>query len=140
MLPAGEQQAHTHYPPPVLTARLPRRPLNPALPAPDVSRQKDVFLLAANYLQSAGEWRTSHDALRTMVGFYAKAGAHGSLAAFYEARAQAEIEGAGHDYSRALQVRPASEGAGVGRGFCYGRFKARLTPDYHWALRAVQAQ
>lgn len=67
-----------------------------------MSRQKEVYLLAANYLQTT-DWRSSPDGLRHMVAFYSKAGAHDSLAAFYDSCAEAEVEGAG-DYGKAAQV------------------------------------
>lgn len=81
----------------------------------DVSRHKEVYLLAANYLQST-DWRAAPDNLKQLVAFYSKAGAYESLAAFYESCAEAEIEES-RDYGKALQVgtvwggRRPSEGA-----------------------------
>lgn len=72
-----------------------------------MSRSKEVYLLAANYLQTT-DWRASPEALKQLVGFYTKAGAYENLAAFYDACGAAEVEG-GRDYEKALQV-------GCGRG------------------------
>jgi hypothetical protein len=104
-------------PPPLVDPDLlhPHRPQTPAPPSPapaDVSRQREVFLLAANYLQSSGAWRASPEALATVAGFYTKAGAHGGLAAFHEARAAAAVEGPGRDYGAALQVGLDTSGCG----------------------------
>lgn len=53
----------------------------------NVSRQKELFILAANYLQSL-DWRKDPDILKTIIGFYTKGRAPDLLAGFYEACAQ----------------------------------------------------
>lgn len=53
----------------------------------NVSRQKELFILAANYLQSL-DWRKDPDILKTIIGFYTKGRALDLLAGFYEACAQ----------------------------------------------------
>lgn len=110
--------------------------------APDVSRSKEVYLLAANYLQST-DWRASPDALRHLVAFYTKAAAHESLAAFYDACGAAEIE-RGRDYAKALEVgRPqgcvcVGGGVDVGLGASWRRSLPRrclsggATTPRHW--------
>jgi hypothetical protein len=67
-----------------------------------VSRQAEVYLLAANYLQTL-EWRSAPELTKNIVLFYTKAGAHDSLARFYESCAELEID-ATKDYAKALQV------------------------------------
>ena len=58
--------------------------------------------MAANYLQRL-DWHASPELMRHIVTFYTKAGAHDSLAAFYEACAQIEIDEY-RDYDKAGQV------------------------------------
>lgn len=53
----------------------------------NVSRQKELFVMAANYLQTL-DWRKDPDILKTIIGFYTKARAPKELAGFYEACAQ----------------------------------------------------
>lgn len=53
----------------------------------NVSRQKELFIMAANYLQSL-DWRKNPDILKTIIGFYTKGRAPDLLAGFYEACAQ----------------------------------------------------
>lgn len=55
----------------------------------NVSRQKELFIMAANYLQSL-DWRKNPDILKTIIGFYTKGRAPDLLAGFYEACAQVE--------------------------------------------------
>lgn len=52
-----------------------------------MSRQKELFIMAANYLQSL-DWRKNPDILKTIITFYTKARALDLLAGFYEACAQ----------------------------------------------------
>ncbi|GBF91287.1 intraflagellar transport protein [Raphidocelis subcapitata] len=89
----------------------------------NVSRQKEVCLLAANYLQTA-DWRASPETLAALVGFYTKAGAHEALASFYEAAAASDIEGPSRDYRRALHwMDEAARALAAGRA---PRREARL--------------
>lgn len=53
----------------------------------NVSRQKELFIMAANYLQSL-DWRKNPEILKTIIGFYTKGRAPDLLAGFYEACAQ----------------------------------------------------
>lgn len=57
----------------------------------NVSRQKDIFILAANYLQTL-DWHGDPSAMKIIVQMYTKAGEMESLASFYEACAQIEID------------------------------------------------
>lgn len=53
----------------------------------NVSRQKELFIMAANYLQSL-DWRNNPEILKTIIGFYTRGRAPNLLAGFYEACAQ----------------------------------------------------
>ena len=69
-----------------------------------VSRHRDIYILAANYLQSL-DWQSGSEAAaeltKKIVEFYTKARAHEPLAAFYDAYAQMEIDEF-RDYEKAL--------------------------------------
>ena len=52
-----------------------------------VSRQKEIYIMAANYLQSL-DWRTDPDIMKGIITFYTKGRALDSLASFYDACAQ----------------------------------------------------
>jgi len=52
-----------------------------------VSRQKEIYVMAANYLQSL-DWRKDPEVMKNIIGFYTKGRALDSLAAFYDACAQ----------------------------------------------------
>lgn len=66
----------------------------------NVSRNNEIFILAANYLQNL-DWRKDGDVLKNIVGFYTKARAFEQLAGFYSSCAQAEIEEY-RDYDKAI--------------------------------------
>lgn len=66
----------------------------------NVSRNNEIFILAANYLQNL-DWRKEGEILKHIVGFYTKARAFEQLAAFYGSCAQAEIEEY-RDYDKAI--------------------------------------
>ena len=76
-----------------------------------VSRNRDIYILAANYLQSL-DWQSgSTDAAeltKRIVEFYTKARAHEPLAAFYDAYAQMEIDEF-RDYEKALDALKESK-------------------------------
>ncbi|KAL1480715.1 hypothetical protein MTO96_034676, partial [Rhipicephalus appendiculatus] len=65
-----------------------------------VSRQRDIYILAANYLQTL-DWQRDADAAKNIVSFYTKARAFDLLASFYESCARVEIEDR-RDYEKAL--------------------------------------
>ena len=52
-----------------------------------VSRQREIYIMAANYLQSL-DWRKDPDIMKNIIGFYTKGRALDSLASFYDACAQ----------------------------------------------------
>ncbi|KAG1950959.1 intraflagellar transport protein 140 homolog isoform X2 [Pimephales promelas] len=56
-----------------------------------VSRQKEIYIMAANYLQSL-DWRNDPDIMKNIIGFYTKGRALDLLAGFYEACAEVEID------------------------------------------------
>lgn len=55
-----------------------------------VSRQREIYIMAANYLQSL-DWRKDPDIMKNIIGFYNKGRALDSLASFYDACAQVGI-------------------------------------------------
>ena len=60
-----------------------------------VSRQKDVYVMAANYLQTL-DWRNDHSIMKNIITFYTKGRALDSLAGFYDACAQVRTVGYTH--------------------------------------------
>lgn len=67
-----------------------------------MSRQRDVYIMAANYLQSL-DWHNDAKVLRNIVTFYAKGQAYDLLANFYANCAQVEIDEY-RDYEKALKA------------------------------------
>uniref|UniRef100_A0A8C5AP22 Intraflagellar transport 140 homolog (Chlamydomonas) n=1 Tax=Gadus morhua TaxID=8049 RepID=A0A8C5AP22_GADMO len=65
-----------------------------------VSRQKEIYIMAGNYLQSL-DWRKNPDIMKNIIGFYTKGRALDLLAGFYQACAQEEIDDF-RDYEKAL--------------------------------------
>lgn len=59
-------------------------------------RQKELYIMAANYLQSL-DWRKKPEILKTIIGFYTKGRAPDLLAGFYEACAQVGQVGQTHE-------------------------------------------
>ncbi|XP_033092150.1 intraflagellar transport protein 140 homolog isoform X5 [Trachypithecus francoisi] len=57
----------------------------------NVSRQKEIYIMAANYLQSL-DWRKEPEIMRNIISFYTKGRALDLLASFYDACAQVEID------------------------------------------------
>ncbi|KAH9568136.1 hypothetical protein CY35_03G061800 [Sphagnum magellanicum] len=68
----------------------------------NVSRQKNIFVLAANYLQTL-DWHGDAKIMKIIVQMYTKAAEMESLASFYEACAQIEIDEF-RDYEKALEA------------------------------------
>ena len=52
-----------------------------------VSRHRDVYVMAANYLQSL-DWRSNPSVMKNIISFYTKGRALDSLSSFYDACAQ----------------------------------------------------
>lgn len=67
-----------------------------------MSRQKEVYIMAANYLQSLN-WQSDGKILKNIIQFYSKAHAYDLLANFYANCAQAEIDEF-HDYDKAIKA------------------------------------
>merc|ERR1719235_1664103 len=65
-----------------------------------VSRNRDVYILAANYLQTL-DWHSDPEIMRNIVSFYTKAKAQEQLVSFYDACAQVEIDEY-RDYEKAV--------------------------------------
>lgn len=57
-----------------------------------VSRQKEIYIMAANYLQSL-DWQNQPEILRNIITFYSKGKALDLLANFYVACAQVAMKG-----------------------------------------------
>ncbi len=55
-----------------------------------VSRQKEIYVMAANYLQSL-EWRNDPEIMKNIISFYTKGRALELLAGFYHACAMVRI-------------------------------------------------
>lgn len=67
-----------------------------------MSRQKEVYVMAANYLQSLN-WQSDAKILKNIIQFYSKAHAYDLLANFYANCAQVEIDEF-HDYEKAMKA------------------------------------
>lgn len=52
-----------------------------------ISRQREIYIMAANYLQTL-DWQNQPDILRNIITFYSKGKAQDLLANFYVACAQ----------------------------------------------------
>ncbi|EDQ92235.1 uncharacterized protein MONBRDRAFT_17802 [Monosiga brevicollis MX1] len=65
-------------------------------------RQKEVYIMAANYLQSLN-WRQDPEIMKNIIGFYTRGRALDSLASFYESCAQVEIDDY-QNYDKALEA------------------------------------
>ncbi|XP_050709384.1 intraflagellar transport protein 140 homolog [Eriocheir sinensis] len=57
----------------------------------NVCRQREIYIMAANYLQSL-DWRKEPEIMRNIIQFYSRAKASGLLAGFYDSCAQVEID------------------------------------------------
>ncbi|KAI9582059.1 intraflagellar transport protein 140 homolog [Glossina fuscipes] len=68
----------------------------------NISRQHEVYIMAANYLQALN-WQEDNNILKYIVTFYSKGQAYDSLANFYAICAQIEIDDY-HDYEKALKA------------------------------------
>ena len=63
-------------------------------------RNRDIFILAANYLQNL-DWHSNQETMKSIITFYTKAKAFEQLSSFYDACANVEIDEY-RDYSKAL--------------------------------------
>ncbi|HIG76061.1 MAG TPA: rRNA pseudouridine synthase [Bacteroidetes bacterium] len=58
----------------------------------NVSRQREIYILAGNYLQTL-DWRNNSDIMKNIITFYNKSKAFDLLAMFYHACADVEVDG-----------------------------------------------
>jgi intraflagellar transport protein 140 len=65
-----------------------------------MTKQKEIYILAANYLQNL-DWHNDPSIMARIIDFYGKAKAMAQLATFYDACAQVEIDEY-RDYEKAL--------------------------------------
>jgi len=72
-----------------------------------VSRQKEIYIMAANFLQTL-DWHNDGSIMKSIIQFYTKAKAMDSLSMFYEACAQIEIDEY-RDYEKALVRADSSD-------------------------------
>jgi len=71
------------------------------------ARQPEVYILAGNFLQNQN-WHNDPEIMKTIIQFYSKAKAFESLANFYDACAQVEIDEY-RDYEKALGAMKESK-------------------------------
>ena len=57
----------------------------------NISRERDIYVLAANYLQTL-DWRNDAEVMRSIIAFYQKAKAFDLLGWFYQSCADVEID------------------------------------------------
>lgn len=67
-----------------------------------VSRQREIYIMAGNYLQSL-DWQNQPEVLKNIINFYSKGRAMDLLANFYVACAQVEIDEF-QNYEKALDA------------------------------------
>ena len=89
----------------------------------NVSRSPEIYILAANYLQSL-DWRQTPDLMKQIITFYRKARANEQLSSFFEACADVEID----DYRNYEKAQKAmAESVKYAKKIRTGEKDARLT-------------
>ncbi|KAM4819952.1 intraflagellar transport protein 140 homolog [Thomomys bottae] len=96
-----------------------------------VSRQKEVYIMAANYLQSL-DWRKEPEIMKNIISFYTKGRALDLLAGFYDACAQVEID----EY----QNYDKAHGALTEAYKCLSKAKAKNPLDQETKLAQLQGK
>ncbi|NXP51231.1 IF140 protein, partial [Heliornis fulica] len=96
-----------------------------------VSRQAEIYIMAANYLQSL-DWRKDPNIMKNIISFYAKGKALDLLAGFYDVCAQAEIDEY-QNYEKAL-------GALTEACKCLSRAKAQRPLEQDSRLARLQSK
>ncbi|XP_039102700.1 intraflagellar transport protein 140 homolog [Hyaena hyaena] len=96
-----------------------------------VSRQKEIYIMAANYLQSL-DWRKEPEIMKNIISFYTKGRALDLLAGFYEACAQVEID----EY----QNYDKAHGALTEAYKCLSKAKAKSPLDHETKLAQLQSK
>ncbi|XP_006901968.1 PREDICTED: intraflagellar transport protein 140 homolog [Elephantulus edwardii] len=94
-----------------------------------VSRQKELYIMAANYLQSL-DWRKEPEIMKNIISFYTKGRALDLLAGFYDACAQVEID----EY----QNYDKAHGALIEAYKCLSKAKAKNPLDQEAQLAQLQ--
>ncbi|KAM6155253.1 intraflagellar transport protein 140 homolog [Rhynchocyon petersi] len=96
-----------------------------------VSRQKELYIMAANYLQSL-DWRKEPEIMKNIISFYTKGRALDLLAGFYDACAQVEID----EY----QNYDKAHGALTEAYKCLAKAKAKNPLDQEAKLAQLQSK
>uniref|UniRef100_A0A8C6GV48 Intraflagellar transport 140 n=1 Tax=Mus spicilegus TaxID=10103 RepID=A0A8C6GV48_MUSSI len=96
-----------------------------------VSRQKEIYIMAANYLQSL-DWRKEPEIMKSIISFYTKGRALDLLAGFYDACAQVEID----EY----QNYDKAHGALTEAYKCLSKAKAKSPLDQETKLAQLQSK
>ncbi|XP_058142678.1 intraflagellar transport protein 140 homolog isoform X1 [Dasypus novemcinctus] len=96
-----------------------------------VSRQKEIYIMAANYLQSL-DWRKEPEIMKNVISFYTKGRALDLLAGFYDACAQVEID----EY----QNYDKAHGALTEAYKCLSKAKAKSPLDQETKLAQLQSK
>ncbi|XP_004750849.1 intraflagellar transport protein 140 homolog isoform X2 [Mustela putorius furo] len=96
-----------------------------------VSRQKEIYIMAANYLQAL-DWRKEPEIMRNIISFYTKGRALDLLAGFYDACAQVEID----EY----QNYDKAHGALTEAYKCLSKAKAKSPLDQETKLAQLQSK
>ncbi|XP_010618814.1 intraflagellar transport protein 140 homolog isoform X3 [Fukomys damarensis] len=96
-----------------------------------VSRQKEIYIMAANYLQSL-DWRKEPEIMKNIISFYTKGRALDLLAGFYDACAQVEID----EY----QNYDKAHGALTEAYKCLAKAKAKSPLDQETKLAQLQSK
>lgn len=96
-----------------------------------VSRQKEIYIMAANYLQSL-DWRKEPETMKNIISFYTKGRALDLLAGFYDACAQVEI----NEY----QNYDKAHGALTEAYKCLSKAKAKSPLDQETKLAQLQSK
>jgi intraflagellar transport protein 140 len=109
----------------------------------NVSRNAQIFVLAANYLQNL-DWRKDPEIMKNIVGFYTKARAFEQLAAFYAGCAQVEIEEY-RDYEKAVSalqeaVQVVSKSRADGKDALLQRYEKRILLIEQFIVARQQAK
>ncbi|KAE9332040.1 Intraflagellar transport protein [Phytophthora fragariae] len=109
----------------------------------NVSRNAQIFVLAANYLQNL-DWRKDTEIMKNIVGFYTKARAFEQLAAFYAGCAQVEIEEY-RDYEKAISalqeaMQVVSKSRADGKDALLKRYEKRVLLIEQFVIARQQAK
>ncbi|XP_061206742.1 intraflagellar transport protein 140 homolog isoform X2 [Neopsephotus bourkii] len=96
-----------------------------------VSRQREIYIMAANYLQSL-DWHKDPEIMKNIISFYTKGQALDLLAGFYDACAQVEID----EY----QNYEKAQGALTEACKCLSKAKTRSLPEQESKLAHLQSK